>query len=132
MTKPKSEKNPLKKAVTEAYALLKEGEKEASTLPSEFSKVQEMLPKIKEKYGVDSLEWILEVENHKHLLGYIKGKLGQQEERSPDLLVEHPDYWTVRQAVEEGFQQLEIEEDERWDHPKKEKRVKARLGLLTP
>lgn len=67
------------------------------------------------------------MENHKHLLGYIKGKLGQQEERSPDLLVEHPDYWALRQGVEKGFQLLKVEEDERWDHPKKEKRVKARM-----
>jgi hypothetical protein len=120
MTKPKDEKNPLTKAVTEAYTLLEEGKKG-------FLEVKEMLPLIQKKYGLDSLEWILEVENHKHLLGYILGKLGQQSERSPDLLLEHPDYGAVRQAVEEGVQLLEISEDERWDHPKREKRVKARI-----
>lgn len=49
MTKAKSEKSPLKKAVTEAYTLLEEGKKG-------FLEVKEMLPLIKEKYGLESLE----------------------------------------------------------------------------
>ena len=96
-TLAENEENLLQKAVMEAHARSEEGQKS-------LLEVKEMLLLIREKYGLDSLEWILELENDKHLYGYIKGTLGQKEFRSPDLLVEHPDYWAARQGVEEGFQ----------------------------